>query len=685
LLTDSKMNIPAEIYRQAETLHEQINHHNYRYYVLDNPEVPDAEYDRLFRELQALEEKYPALVSSDSPTQRVGAQPLSAFDEVPHVVPMLSLGNAFNDDDVLAFARRVNEKLGSEDTVFTAEPKLDGLAISLLYEGGVLVRAATRGDGMTGENVTQNVRTIKSIPLHLLGDDYPQLLEVRGEVYMPKNGFEALNERQRAADEKPFANPRNAAAGSLRQLDSRITATRPLAMFCYGVGQVEGVKNGKELPGSHGAILQRLNDWGLRVCPEIRTVEGIDACLDFYRHIIEQRDSLPYEIDGVVYKVDDLAQQQVLGFVSRAPRWAIAHKFPAQEAITRLLAIDVQVGRTGALTPVARLEPVEVGGVTVTNATLHNQDEIDRMDLRIGDTVVIYRAGDVIPKVASVVLSRRPQNTQRFEMPDCCPECHSDVEREEGEAILRCSGGLFCPAQRKEAIKHFASRRAMDIEGLGDKLVEQLVDAGLVQTPADLFQLKLETVAGLERMAEKSAKNLLAALEKSKSTTLARFLFALGIREAGETTAQNLANHYRELDAVAQADEEDLQTVPDVGPIVAAHVVTFFKQAHNREVIEQLLAQGMHWPAIDAVETESLPLAGKTVVLTGTLSNLGRSEAKEKLQALGAKVAGSVSKKTDLVIAGEAAGSKREKAEALGINILDETELLALLENKMLQ
>ncbi|NOX92762.1 MAG: NAD-dependent DNA ligase LigA [Gammaproteobacteria bacterium] len=675
------MNIPADIYAQAEGLREKINQHNYHYYVLDAPEVPDAEYDRLFCELQALEEKYPALVSSDSPTQRVGAQPLAAFDEVQHVVPMLSLANAFDDDDVLAFARRVNEKLDCEDTVFTAEPKLDGLAVSLLYENGVLIRAATRGDGMTGEDVTQNVRTIKSIPLHLRGDDYPRLLEVRGEVYMPKAGFEALNERQRAADEKPFANPRNAAAGSLRQLDARITATRPLAMFCYSVGQVEGVKNGKGLPDSHGAILHRLNDWGLRICPETKTVQGINACLDFYRHIAEQRDKLPYDIDGVVYKVDDLAQQQILGFVSRAPRWAIAHKFPAQEAITRLLDIDVQVGRTGALTPVARLEPVNVGGVTVTNATLHNQDEIDRMDLRIGDTVVIYRAGDVIPKVASVVLSQRPPNTQRFNMPDQCPECGSDVEREEGEAILRCSGGLFCPAQRKEAIKHFASRRAMDIEGLGDKLVEQLVDAGLVQTPADLFQLKPETIAALERMAEKSAQNLLKALDKSKSTTLARFLFALGIRETGETTAQNLAKHYRTLDAIMQADEEDLQTVPDVGPIVAVHVVTFFKQAHNREVIEQLQAQGVQWPVIEAVETDTLPLAGKTIVLTGTLNSLGRSEAKEKLQALGAKVVGSVSKKTDLVIAGEAAGSKREKAETLGISILDEAGLLELLEN----
>jgi DNA ligase (NAD+) len=675
--------ISPAILSQAATLREQLNHHNYRYYVLDDPEVPDAEYDRLFRELQALEERYPALVSSDSPTQRVGAKPLAAFAEVQHVVPMLSLGNAFDDTEVLAFGRRVSEKLGMDDVAFTVEPKLDGLAISLLYENGVLVRAATRGDGMTGEDVTQNVRTIKSIPLHLLGDDYPRRLEVRGEIYMPKAGFEALNERQRAAGEKPFANPRNAAAGSLRQLDSKIAATRPLAIFCYGVGQVEE----GDVPDSHGAILQRLKDWGLRVCPEIETVQGIEACLVFYRRIGEQRDALPYDIDGVVYKVDNLAQQQVLGFVSRAPRWAIAHKFPAQEAITQLLGIDVQVGRTGALTPVARLKPVEVGGVTVTNATLHNQDEIERMDLRfdgeVGDTVVVYRAGDVIPKVASVVVSQRPERLKHieyFKIEPKCPECGSDVEREEGEAIMRCSGGLFCPAQRKQAIKHFASRRAMDIEGLGDKLVDQLVDAGLVENPAGLYQLSLETVAGLERMAEKSAQNLLDALEKSKSTTLARFLFALGIREVGETTAQNLANHYRSLGAIMQADEENLQTVPDVGPIVAAHVVTFFKQPHNREVVEQLLAQGVHWPTIEMVETKALPLAGKTIVLTGTLTQMGRSEAKEQLQKLGAKVAGSVSKKTDLVIAGEAAGSKLEKAESLGVETMDEQAFLDWLQ-----
>lgn len=669
-----------ELQAQADALRAQLNHHNYRYYVLDDPEIPDAEYDRLFRELQALETSCPALITPDSPTQRVGAQPLSAFSEVQHIIPMLSLGNAFDEAEVLAFGRRVSEKLGSDEVVFTAEPKLDGLAISLLYEDGMLVRAATRGDGLSGEDVTQNVRTIPSIPLHLLGDNYPRLLEVRGEVYMPRAGFEALNERQQAAGEKVFANPRNAAAGSLRQLDSRITATRPLAMFCYGVGQVEGERPGAELPDSHGAILQRLKHWGLRVCPQVETVQGIEACLAFYRRIAEQRDVLPYDIDGVVYKVDQLAQQKVLGFVSRAPRWAIAHKFPAQEAVTRLLDIDVQVGRTGALTPVARLQPVEVGGVTVTNATLHNQDEIERMDLRINDSVVIYRAGDVIPKVASVVLSLRPKNARRFSMPSHCPECGAEVVRAEGEAVMRCSGGLYCPAQRKQAIKHFASRRAMDIEGLGDKLVDQLVDAGLVHTPADLYQLSLESLVGLERMASKSAENLLRALQKSKSTTLGRFLFALGIREVGETTAQNLANHYRTLDAIMQADEESLQSVPDVGPIVASHVVTFFRQAHNREVVEQLRAHGVHWPAIDKAETEALPLAGKTVVLTGTLSEMSRSEAKEQLQRLGARVAGSVSSKTDLVIAGEAAGSKREKAEQLGIEILDETGLLALLQ-----
>ena len=669
------MGIPADIREQAAGLREQLNYHNYRYYVLDDPEIPDAEYDRLFRELQALEEKYPALQGPDSPTQRVGAAPLAAFGEVRHVVPMLSLGNAFSDDELLEFGRRVSERLETEQVDFVAEPKLDGLAISLLYEAGVLVRAATRGDGVTGEDVTQNVRTIRSVPLHLIGDDYPRLLEVRGEVYMPRAGFEALNRRQREAGDKPFANPRNAAAGSLRQLDSRITATRPLAMYCYGVGQVEG----GELPDRHSAILRRLGDWGLRLCPEVATVTGMSGCRDYYRRMAERRSSLPYEIDGVVFKVDRLDQQRALGFVSRAPRWAIARKFPAQEALTTLQAIDVQVGRTGALTPVARLAPVEVGGVIVTNATLHNQDEIDRMDLRVGDTVVVYRAGDVIPKVASVVPSRRPAGTQPFRMPDRCPQCGSDVLREKDGVILRCSGGLYCPAQRKEAIKHFASRRAMDIDGLGDKLVEQLVDAELVHDPADLYALDLDAVAGLERMAQKSAENLMAALQASKDTTLGRFLFALGIREVGETTAQTLAAHFGTLDALLDADEEALQQVPDIGPVVAESIVTFFRQPHNLEVIQKLLDAGVHWPDEVVAPRDRLPLAGKTVVLTGTLSRLTRSEAKERLQKLGAKVTGSVSKKTDLVIAGEAAGSKREKAEKLGITVKDEQALLEML------
>ncbi len=677
------MTIPANIPARARELREQLNYHNYRYYVLDDPEIPDAEYDRLFRELQALEEQYPALVTPDSPTQRVGAEPLKAFGEVKHVVPMLSLGNAFSGEEVRDFGRRIAEKLGlAEDEIdFTTEPKMDGLAISLLYEAGVLVRGATRGDGVTGEDVTQNVRTIPCVPLRLRAEaqrPLPRVLEVRGEVYMPKAGFEALNERQRAAGEKPFANPRNAAAGSLRQLDPKVTASRPLAMFCYGVGQVED----GQLPDRHSAILAQLKDWGLRVCPEIRTVRGIDACLDYYRDIGERRASLPYEIDGVVYKVDRIDQQEMLGFVSRAPRWAIAHKFPAQEALTRLLAIDIQVGRTGAITPVARLEPVEVGGVTVTNATLHNQDEIARMDLRVGDTVVVYRAGDVIPKVGSVVLLRRPPDAKPFVMPTHCPVCGSDIIRLEGQVIARCSGGLYCPAQRKEAIKHFASRRAMDIEGLGEKLVEQLVDRDLVHDPADLYALTVEQLAGLERMAQKSAENLISALEKSKATSLGRFLFALGIREVGETTAQSLAQHFGDLQPIEEADLETLQSVPDVGPIVANSIYTFFRQAHNLEVIDKLIAAGIHWPKVEVKAAEVLPLAGKVIVLTGSLQSMSRSEAKKRLQALGAKVTGSVSKKTDWVIAGEAAGSKLKKAQELGVEVLDETGLLNLLQQQ---
>ena len=671
------MKVTKKIQNQAADLRDQLQYHNHRYYVLDDPEVPDAEYDRLFRELQKLESTHPSLITPDSPTQRVGALPLPSFEEVEHAIPMLSLGNAFSEEEVKNFGKRISDRLSVTNIQFVAEPKLDGLAISLLYEDGLLVRAATRGDSVTGEDVTQNVRTIHSVPLRLVGDNYPRLLEVRGEVYMPKAGFESLNKRQKQNDEKLFANPRNAAAGSLRQLDSKITATRPLAIFCYGVGQVAD----KKMPGRHSEILECIKTWGLRVCPEIKVVRGMDECLAYFRHISEQRNSLPYEIDGVVYKVNKIDQQETLGFVSRAPRWAIAHKFPAQEELTTLLAIDVQVGRTGAVTPVARLKPVEVGGVTVTNATLHNQDEIERMDVRVGDTVVVYRAGDVIPKVASVVKSRRPKKTRKYKMPTHCPECGSELVRIEGEAVWRCSGGLYCPAQRKEAIKHFASRRAMDIEGLGDKLVDQLVDAGLINDVADLYTLKLEELAGLERMAEKSAKNLIAALEFSKSTTLAKFIYSLGIREVGEATGLNLANHFGRLESVESASTETLLEVADVGPVVASNIVTFFQQSHNLDVIKKLRKAKVNWPDVEVIDAGTLPMAGKIVVLTGTLTEMTRNDAKEKLQQLGAKVAGSVSKKTDLVVAGEAAGSKLDKAESLSIDVINEKDFIKLLKS----
>ncbi|MCW8944933.1 MAG: NAD-dependent DNA ligase LigA [Sedimenticola sp.] len=670
------MTIPvAELNRAAE-LREQINLHNYRYYVLDDPQVPDSEYDRLMRELQTLESKYPTLITPESPTQRVGAQPLEGFGEVHHRVPMLSLDNAFSDQEMIEFDRRVRDRLGTEGLVhYMAEPKLDGLAISLRYEKGVLVQAATRGDGSQGEDVTQNVRTIASVPLLLMGNDWPDLLEVRGEIYMPLAGFNQLNMLAQANGDKGFANPRNAAAGSLRQLDSRITAQRPLAMYCYGFGEIAG----GPLAETQSDSIQRLANWGLRISPEMRVVEGVEGCLDYYRQIGERRAALDYDIDGVVFKVDSLKQQQSLGFVSRAPRWAIAQKFPAQEEMTRLLAIDIQVGRTGALTPVARLEPVSVAGVTVTNATLHNEDEIKRKDIRVGDTVIIRRAGDVIPQVVRSIPTQRPLDAEPFQMPDHCPECDSDVIRDESEAVARCSGGLFCPAQRREAIKHFAARRAMDIEGLGDKLVDQLVTQDLIRTPADLYQLELTVLEKLERMGMKSAENLLKALEKSKQTTFGRFLFALGIREVGETTANSLANYYGSLDAIMQADAEALQQVPDVGPIVAEHVVTFFRQPHNLEVIQALLDSGISWAPIDVPDAASQTLSGKTFVITGTLS-VPREEIKQRLVMRGAKVTGSVSKKTDYLVAGEEAGSKRTKAEGLGITILDETQLDALLD-----
>lgn len=670
------MSAPADIKKQIESLREQINYHNYRYYVLDNPEIPDSEYDRLLRQLEQLEQAHPELITPDSPTQRVGAAPIDKFAEIRHEVPMLSLGNAFSEDEVRDFDRRARERLGVDRMVYSAEPKLDGLAITLMYEDGVLVYAATRGDGYSGEDVTQNVRTIDTVPLKLIGKGYPKVLEVRGEVFMSKVGFRELNERQRKQGEKTFANPRNAAAGSLRQLDSGITAERPLEMYCYGIGKVEG----KALPDRHSRILAVLRDWGIRTNPEADVLKGIDACLDYYNGILKRRDKLSYDIDGVVYKVDDVGQQEALGFVSRAPRWAVAHKFPAEEEMTRLLDIDVQVGRTGALTPVARLEPVFVGGVTVTNATLHNEDEIERKDIRIGDTVIIRRAGDVIPEVVAAIKSKRKRGARRFKMPRKCPVCGSEVLRLEGEAVARCTGGLFCPAQRRNAIRHFASRRAMDIEGLGDKLVELLDEKGLVRDVADLFRLKADDVAALERMGDKSAANLIEALEKAKSTTLPRFIFALGIRQVGEATALALANHFGSLEALRRAEPEELEAVPDVGPVVAESISTFFKQRHNKEVIRKLVNAGVHWRDIKVRPAEAQPLAGQTFVLTGTLATMTRDEAKAKLQSLGAKVAGSVSKKTSHVVVGADAGSKADKAEQLGIDMLDEAEFARLLK-----
>ena len=666
----------TQIAKEAESLREQINYHNYRYYVLDDPEIPDVEYDRLMRQLEELEQAHPELITPDSPTQRVGAAPLDKFREVKHEIPMLSLGNAFSDEEVHDFDRRARERLDVKKIHYSAEPKLDGLAISIMYENGLLSRAATRGDGYTGEDVTQNVRTIDSVPLKLIGKNYPRVLEVRGEVFMSKAGFAELNDRQRKSGDKIFANPRNAAAGSLRQLDSRVTASRPLEMYCYGIGKVEGGK----LPETHSEILSVLRDWGVRVNPEAAVLKGIDACVEYYNDILARREKLSYDIDGVVYKVDDINQQEQLGFVSRAPRWAIAHKFPAEEEMTRLLDIDVQVGRTGALTPVARLEPVFVGGVTVTNATLHNQDEIDRKDIRISDTVIVRRAGDVIPEVVSAIKSKRKKGARRFKMPGKCPVCGSEVVKLESEAVARCSGGLFCPAQRREEIKHFASRRAMDIEGLGDKLVDQLDEQGLVHDVADLFYLKVDDVAALERMGQKSAENLIEALDKARNTTLPRFVFSLGIRQVGEATALALANHFGSLDALRKAKLHELEQVQDVGPVVAESIHTFFKQTHNKEVIQKLIKAGVNWPDIEVIPAEALPLSGQTFVLTGTLSSTTRNEAKAKLQSLGAKVAGSVSGKTDYVVVGADAGSKATRAEKLGIDILDEDQFLRLLK-----
>ena len=666
----------SEIVREADALRERLDNWNYQYYVLDRPTVPDAEYDRCMQRLQQLEAQYPALQRPDSPTQRVGAAPLDKFRQVSHELPMLSLDNAFNEQDMLDFNRRLLDRLGAghEPLEFACEPKLDGIAVSLLYRDGLLVRGATRGDGSTGEDITHNVRTIASIPLRLRGGGYPAVLEVRGEIYLPRAGFEELNEAARQRGDKTFVNPRNAAAGSLRQLDARITARRPLQMCCYGVGQVQG----GELPGAHSQVLECLQHWGLRINALSRVVRGIEACDDYYRELAEQRAELPYDIDGIVFKVNDLGLQQRLGFVSRAPRWAIARKFPAQEEMTRLLDVEFQVGRTGAITPVARLEPVFVGGVTVSNATLHNADEIARLGLRLGDTVVVRRAGDVIPQIVSVVPERRPAGAAAIAFPQTCPVCGSPVERAGEEAVLRCMGGLVCAAQQKAAIRHFASRRAMDIEGLGDKLVDQLVDEGLVDNVAGLYRLQREQLLGLERMGEKSADNLLQALERSKRTSLPRFIFALGIREVGEATALALARHFGSWEALAQASEEQLLQVSDVGPVVADHLVQFFDSPSSMAVVEQLRAAGVSWPDL-AVSAAELPLSGQTWVVTGKLEALGRDEARARLQALGAKVAGSVSAKTTCVVAGPGAGSKLARATELGVEVLDEAAFLARL------
>lgn len=666
------MSAPEHALARVRELRELIDYHNYRYYTLDDPVISDAEFDELMRELEGLERNYPELITPDSPTQRVGAKPAEGFSEIRHELPMLSLANAFISAEVEAFDRRVREALDVERLEYTAEPKLDGLAISLRYENGTLTCAATRGDGYQGEDVTQNIRTLRSIPLRLRGRDHPRILEVRGEIYMTKEGFKHLNEQQLRSGGKVFANPRNAAAGSVRQLDPRITASRPLMIFCYGTGKVKGGR----IPPRHSEVLACLKEWGLRVSSEVAVVQGIEGCLDYYRKIDEKRHQLPYAIDGVVYKVNEFKHQEALGYIARAPRWAIAHKFPPEERESRVLAIEVQVGRTGALTPVARLEPVFVGGVRVTNATLHNQDEVDRKDVRVGDTVVVRRAGEVIPEVVRVILEKRPPATERFQIPKRCPVCGSEVIRPEGEAVARCSGSLICAAQRIQAILHFASRRALDIEGLGDKLVEQLVERHEIRTLADLYGLTGERLASLERMGKKSAANLVSALEKSKNTTLERFLYALGIRDVGEATARLLAQHFGSLEAIVGASEEELEAVPDIGPVMAANIAAFFRQAHNSEIIDRLRKAGIRWQERGAVAGVVKPLSGLTFVITGTLKSMTREQAKERLQAAGAKVSSSVSKNTSFVVVGAEPGSKAEHARELGIPILDEQGLL---------
>ncbi|WP_394131118.1 NAD-dependent DNA ligase LigA [Shewanella maritima] len=664
-----------DIKAEMAQLTETINQHNIRYYVDDAPSIPDAEYDRLMQQLQQLEQAHPELSMPDSPSQRVGGAALAKFDQITHLKPMLSLDNAFEQADFEAFNKRITDKVDS--VAYVCEPKLDGLAVSITYRNGILERAATRGDGTVGEDITENVRTIKSIPLKLRGEDYPELVEVRGEVFMPKSAFAALNQRQQAKNEKTFVNPRNAAAGSLRQLDSKITAERALGFYAYALGVVEG--NQQPMNDTHHGQLMQLKQWGHPVSAEVKVCESLEAVYAYYQDILNRRSELEYEIDGVVIKVNDINKQTSLGFVAKAPRWAIAYKFPAEEELTVLDAVDFQVGRTGAVTPVARLKPVFVGGVTVSNATLHNHDEIARLGVKVGDSVIIRRAGDVIPQIVQVVLDKRPENATDIVFPSQCPVCDSDVERVEGEAVARCSGGLFCEAQRKEAIKHFASRKALNIDGMGDKIVEQMIDKELIKSPADLFKLTASMLTMLERMGMKSATKLIAAIDTAKQTTLARFLYSLGIREVGEATAANLASHFKQIDAIRQASLDELIEVEDVGVIVAKHIHHFFNQAHNVEVLQALIEAGVNWPAIEEVSEDALSLKGQTWVITGTLTQLNRNDAKAKLQALGAKVAGSVSKNTDCLVAGEAAGSKLTKAQDLGVKVIDEQALLAIL------
>lgn len=669
----NKKETPEQLIKK---LRDQLRHHSYRYYVLDDPEISDSQYDKLYKELLGLEIEYPDLITIDSPTQRVGDKPLDGFNQLQHQLPMLSLDNVFSEEELIAFNKRCHNRLDSTAVIeYSAEPKLDGLAISIRYEKGLLKQAATRGDGRTGEDVTLNVRTLNSVPLKLLGSDYPNILEVRGEVFMSKSGFAELNSQALEKGEKTFVNPRNAAAGSLRQLDPKLTATRPLSLYCYAVGIVEG----GELPKLHSEILAKLKKWGLPVCSEVAVVSDVQGCLAFYSEILSKRDKLAYDIDGIVYKVNRLDLQEKLGFVTRSPRWAIAHKFPAQEETTTILSVDFQVGRTGALTPVARLEPVFVGGVTVSNATLHNMDEVIRKDVRIGDKVFIRRAGDVIPEVVSVVPNSRTKKTTKIKLPTRCPVCESPVIQIEGEAVARCSGGLICSAQRAEAIKHFASRKAMDIEGLGDKLIEQLVEKNLIQNTADLYQLTVDDLSQLERMGVKSAENTILAINNSKEVSLSKFIYALGIREVGEATAESLASVFHSIDEIKNATPEALQDVPDIGPVVAKNINEYFNQQHNIDVVDQLIANGVIYSTKRSVTEGSKKLAGKVFVLTGTLKEMTRDEAKQAIIKAGGKVTGSVSAKTDYLLAGDKAGSKLVKAEKLGIPVISEKELRALI------